>query len=31
MVETAVCHGVISGYSDHTFRPFNNAIRGQIA
>ncbi|MGI8586144.1 MAG: SBBP repeat-containing protein [Chloroflexia bacterium] len=31
VIETAVCHGVISGYADHTFRPFNNAIRGQIA
>ncbi|MGI8586145.1 MAG: S-layer homology domain-containing protein [Chloroflexia bacterium] len=31
VIETAVCHGVISGYSDLTFRPFNNAIRGQIA
>ncbi|MGI8586113.1 MAG: S-layer homology domain-containing protein [Chloroflexia bacterium] len=31
VIETAVCHGVIGGYSDHTFRPFNNAIRGQIA
>ncbi|MGI8588086.1 MAG: S-layer homology domain-containing protein [Chloroflexia bacterium] len=31
VIETAVCHGVISGYSDHTFRPYNNAIRGQIA
>jgi hypothetical protein len=30
-VETAVCRGVISGYSDHTFRPSNNAIRAQIA
>jgi len=30
VIETAVCHGVISGYSDHTFRPFNNATRGQI-
>lgn len=30
-VETAVCHGVISGYADHTFRPGNNAIRAQIA
>ena len=30
-VETAVCHGVISGYSDSTFRPNNNAIRAQIA
>jgi len=31
VVETAVCHGVISGYADHTFRPFNDAIRGQIS
>ncbi|MGI8587770.1 MAG: Kelch repeat-containing protein [Chloroflexia bacterium] len=31
VVETAYCHGVISGYSDRTFRPYNNAIRGQIA
>jgi hypothetical protein len=30
-VETAVCHGVISGYSDGTFRPQNNAIRAQIS
>lgn len=30
-VETAVCHGIISGYSDATFRPGNNAIRAQIA
>jgi len=30
-VETAVCHGVASGYSDNTFRPGNNAIRAQIA
>ena len=30
-IETAVCHGVISGYDDHTFRPANNATRGQIA
>lgn len=30
-IETAVCHGVISGYADHTFRPGNNAIRAQIA
>ena len=29
-IETAVCHGVISGYDDHTFRPANNATRGQI-
>ncbi|MGI8587109.1 MAG: S-layer homology domain-containing protein [Chloroflexia bacterium] len=31
VIETAVCRGVISGYSDGTFRPNNNAIRGQIA
>jgi len=31
VIETAYCHGVISGYNDGTFRPYNNAIRGQIA
>jgi hypothetical protein len=30
-IETAVCHGIISGYADNTFRPNNNAIRAQIA
>jgi hypothetical protein len=30
-IETAYCHGVISGYSDGTFRPGNSATRGQIA
>ncbi|MDQ2806740.1 MAG: S-layer homology domain-containing protein [Chloroflexota bacterium] len=30
-IETAVCHGAISGYDDHTFRPNNYAFRGQIA
>ncbi len=30
-IETAVCHGIISGYSDNTFRPNNYAFRGQIA
>jgi hypothetical protein len=30
-VETAVNHGIISGYADGTFRPANNATRGQIA
>ncbi len=30
-IETAVCHGIISGYNDHTFRPAGNATRGQIA
>jgi hypothetical protein len=24
------CRGVISGYSDNTFRPFNNTTRGQL-
>ncbi len=31
VIETAYCHGVISGYNDGTFRPYNNAIRGQIS
>ncbi len=31
VIQTAVCHGAISGYDDHTFRPANNATRGQIA
>jgi hypothetical protein len=30
-VETALSKGVISGYSDGTFRPGNYATRGQIA
>src|SRR5207253_2809292 len=25
------CRGIISGYSDHTFRPYNNATRGQLS
>ena len=29
-IETAVCHSIISGYSDGTFRPTANAFRGQI-
>ena len=29
-VETAFSHGIISGYNDSTFRPGNNATRGQI-
>jgi len=29
-IETAYEHNVISGYNDGTFRPGNNAIRGQI-
>ncbi|MGI8587079.1 MAG: S-layer homology domain-containing protein [Chloroflexia bacterium] len=31
VIETAACHGVVSGYSDNTYRPFNNATRGQIS
>ncbi len=27
----AVCHGIVSGYADGTFRPEANATRGQIA
>jgi hypothetical protein len=30
-IETAVCHGVLGGYADGTFRPNNPATRGQIA
>ena len=30
-VETAFNHAIISGYSDGTFRPGNNATRGQIS
>ena len=30
-IETAVCHGVLNGYADGTFRPTANATRGQIA
>jgi hypothetical protein len=30
-IETAVCHGIISGYADGTFRWGNNATRAQIA
>lgn len=30
-VETAYCHGIVSGYADRTFRPSNNATRGQVA
>jgi hypothetical protein len=29
-IETAYCRGIISGYSDLTFRPGNTATRGQI-
>lgn len=28
-VETAYAHGLIGGYSDGTFRPYNNVTRGQ--
>ena len=30
-IETAVCHGIINGYDDHSFRPNNYAFRSQIA
>jgi hypothetical protein len=30
-VETAWCHAIIDGYTDGTFRPTNNAFRGQVA
>src|SRR5207249_3144529 len=30
-IETAYHQGIISGYADGTFRPGNNATRGQIA
>jgi S-layer homology domain/Carboxypeptidase regulatory-like domain len=30
-VETAVAHQILSGYQDGTFRPANNATRGQIS
>jgi hypothetical protein len=30
-IETAVCHGVLGGYADGTFRPNASALRGQIA
>jgi hypothetical protein len=30
-VETAVCHGIVSGYGDGSFRPGATATRGQIA
>jgi serine protease AprX len=30
-IETAACHGIISGYADGTFRWGNDATRGQIA
>jgi len=29
-VETAVDHGILSGYSDGTFQPSNSALRGQV-
>jgi hypothetical protein len=29
-VQYLACHGVISGYADNTFRPFNNTTRGQL-
>jgi len=29
-VRCMYCKGAISGYADHTFRPYNNTIRGQM-
>ena len=29
-VQCLYCRGAISGYADHTFRPNNNTIRGQM-
>jgi hypothetical protein len=29
-VRSLVCRGVISGYSDNTFRPYNNVTRAQV-
>jgi hypothetical protein len=29
-VQYLACHGVISGYADNTFRPYNNTTRGQL-
>ena len=30
-IETAFSHGIISGYSDNTFRPYNNVTRAQLS
>jgi hypothetical protein len=30
-VHYLACHGVVGGYSDGTFRPFNNTTRGQMS
>ena len=30
-IETAYVHAIISGYSDGTFRPYNNTTRGQVS
>jgi hypothetical protein len=30
-VETAAAHGIIGGYADGTFAPYNDATRGQVA
>ena len=30
-IETAYNHGVISGYADNTFRPYNGVTRGQMS
>jgi hypothetical protein len=30
-VETAAFNQIVSGYDDHTFRPYNNVTRGQLS
>src|SRR5205807_2219104 len=30
-IKWAYCHGIVSGYSDNTFRPENDVTRAQIA
>ncbi len=30
-IRCLACRGIVSGYDDHTFRPFNNVNRGQMA
>jgi subtilisin-like proprotein convertase family protein len=30
-IETAYANGILSGYADRTFRPFNDATRGQVS
>jgi hypothetical protein len=30
-IETAASNGIVSGYADNTFRPYNNVTRGQLS